>query len=272
MSFVSSFDFRGRWFGRVIGKARSAGNHTAKPPARTLQHDGDCGRSMRSRFPIAAYVGSNGSGKTLCMVHDTLPSLFNGRDIYTTVPLTLPDGSTPPNVHILTEWSQILDAEHADILLDEVSSIASSRESEILPPQICTLLQQLRKKDLVLRWTAPSWARADKVLRETTKIITICRGWFSVKDDSSQWRSNRLFLFRSYNAMDYTDFSSLQAPANKLKSLQSSLFLLTRHLAPNCYDTMETVSTIGTVLMSGRCAVCGGRRRVPECSCKDYKH
>ena len=139
-------------------------------------------------------------------------------------------------------------------------------------PQICTLLQQLRKKDLVLRWTAPSWARADKVLRETTKIITICRGWFSVKDDSSQWRSNRLFLFRSYNAMDYTDFSSLQAPANKLKSLQSSLFLLTRHLAPNCYDTMETVSTIGTVLMSGRCAVCGGRRRVPECSCKDYKH
>ena len=72
---------------------------------------------MRCNYPIAAYVGVNGSGKTLLMVHDTLPSLANGRDIYTTVPLHLPDGTIPPNVHILHDWSQVLEAEHADILL-----------------------------------------------------------------------------------------------------------------------------------------------------------
>lgn len=228
------------------------------------------GRTYRRRVPIAAYVGTNGSGKTLCMVHDTLPSIVQGRKIYTTVPIHYPDGTIPENVEILHEWSQILNAEHADILLDEVSAIVSARDSESLPPQMATLLQQLRKRDLVLRWTAPSWMRADKILRETTKLITICTGFFPKRMAESMWRSNRLFHWKSYDASDYTDFASIESTGHKLKCLQSSWHWLSGGSAADCYDTLAEVSTLGTVLMSGRCAVCGGRRRVPECSCADY--
>lgn len=250
-------------------KAAEAAEH-ASAPARTLPRESDCGRDYRCRFPIAAYVGSNGSGKTLAMVHDTLPSLYQGRTIYTTVPIFYPDGTVPDHVVILHDWSQILDAEHADILLDEVSAIASSRESDALPPQVATLLQQLRKRDLVLRWTAPSWARADKILRETTKIVTICHGFLSHLVDGSMWRSNRLFKWSTYSAEDYTDLVQSTTQA-RLKPDQVAWFALSRHIAPQSYDTLAAVSTIGTVLLSGRCAVCGGRRRVPECRCEDYK-
>lgn len=249
-------------------KAAHAAEHVAAA-VHQLPRESDAGRTMRRRWPISAYIGSNGSGKTLCMVHDTLPSLYQGRKIFTTVPITWPDGTTPDNVEILHDWQQILDAEHADILLDEVSSIASSRESEALPPQIATMLQQLRKRDLVLRWTAPSWSRADKILRETTKTVTICHGYFSVVDPDSQWRRNRLFRFQTYDAGDYTEIT-LNAQ-RKFDCLAAKWFLLAWHIASCCYDTFASVSTIGTVLMSGRCAVCGGRRRVPECSCLDYK-
>lgn len=151
----------------------AASRHRQAPAEPIPANDKPHGRALRCNYPIAAYVGVNGSGKTLLMVHDTLPSLANGRDIYTTVPLHLPDGTIPPNVHILHDWSQVLEAEHADILLDEVSAIASARETEALPPQIATLLQQLRKRDLLLRWTAPNWMRADRILRETTRLSSM---------------------------------------------------------------------------------------------------
>lgn len=232
--------------------------------------DKDHGRKFRSRLPISAYCGANGSGKTLAMVHDTLPALFSGRDIWTTVPLTLPDGTTPSNVHVLTEWAQVLNATHADILLDEVSAIASSRDSQSMPPQVCTLLQQLRKRDLRLRWTAPSWNRADRVLRETTQLLTLCNGWISKTDPASQWRRHLLFRWRSYDAGDYTDFSDAVHTAKRLKPLRSCWYWLPSGLACHCYDSFAQVSTIGTVLDSGRCAICGGRRRVQECTCPDY--
>lgn len=239
-------------------------------PATSWRLDKDHGREFRRKLPITAYVGSNGSGKTLCMIHDTLPGLFTGRTIWTTVPLTLPDGTTPDNVHVLSSWSQILNAEHADLLLDEVSAIASSRDSQALPPQVCTMLQQLRKRDLVLRWTAPSWARADRVLRETTQLVTVCQGFVGLRDPESQWRRHVLFRWRSYDSGDYTDFTDSAQIGRKLKPLRSSWYLLNRGLAHDCYDSFAQVATIGTVLDSGRCAVCGGRRRAPECSCPDY--
>ncbi len=261
---------------RFVGtgrQARKASADAASPrpdDKPKTKFGGNHGRRLRESQPIAAYVGVNGSGKTLAMVHDTLPALYTGRRIYTTVPLYI-DGVMPDNVELLTDWSQILDARHADILLDEVSAICSSRDTLALPPQIATLLQQLRKHDLRLRWTAPNWQRADRILRETTKTVTICRGMFPRRDPNSDWRQNTLFIWRTFDSADYTDFTSLDSAKKRLKPLQTAFYHLTKHsLAPQTYDTFAAVSTIGTVLESGRCAVCGGRRRVPECSCKDY--
>lgn len=253
------------------GDAAQAGQPDRAPVATAFEPGKDHGRKFRRSMPISAYVGSNGSGKTLCMVHDVLPSLFSGRDIYTTCPLHLPDGTVPPNVHILTSWRQILDAEHADILLDEVSAICSSRDIQALPPQVATILQQLRKRDLTLRWTAPSWSRADRMLRETTQLMTVCHGWISRKDPTNSWRRHVFFNWTSYDAGDYADFTDAAHVSRRLKPLKRAFYAIGPHaVAPACYDSWAQVSTIGTVLDSGRCAVCGGRRTVPECTCPDY--
>lgn len=253
------------------GDGAQAGQPDRAPAATVFDPGKDHGRKFRRSMPISAYVGANGSGKTLCMVHDILPSLFSGRDIFTTVPLHLPDGTVPPNVHILTSWRQILDAEHADILLDEVSAICSSRDIYALPPQVATILQQLRKRDLTLRWTAPSWSRADRMLRETTQLLTVCHGWISHKDPANSWRRHVFFQFVSFDSGDYADFTDAAHIGRRLKPLKRSFYAIGPHaVAPSCYDTLAQVSTIGTVLDSGRCAVCGGRRTVPECTCADY--
>jgi hypothetical protein len=241
MNIATGFAERlGHW--RVRRNARKAGDART---ANAQPRENSCGRGFRSKQPIAAYVGANGSGKTLAMVHDTLPSLYEHRTIYTTVPLTFPDGTIPDNVVLLHDWSQILNAQHADILLDEVSAICSSRDTDALPPQVATLLQQLRKRDLVLRWTAPNWARADRILRETTMCLTVCRGFFPRRQTATDWPTRTFFLWRTYDSANYTDFASTNSTVKHLKPLQRSLYFLPLHrgAAPDSYDSLSAVTT-----------------------------
>src|SRR4051794_32917487 len=163
------------------------------------------GRSFRRNFAITAYVGSNGGGKTCGMVWDTLPSLEAGRPVLSTVRLldykdprpcdgTRSDGSpcsvaSPfddvdhaghraehPLYVAFTDWRQLHEAEHCDVLMDEVTGVASSRESHAMPGEIGNRLNQLRRQDVVLRWTAPAWMRADTVIRSCTQTVVSCKG------------------------------------------------------------------------------------------------
>lgn len=161
-------------------------------------------RARRSRrgVPIHAYVGPNGGGKSIAMIYDTLPSLAMGRSVLSTVHLldwTIPDvdklhmavppGSDAkcnPEAHHplfteLCDYRQLLDAEHCDVLLDEVTGVASSRESATMPAEIANLLVQLRRRDLCMRWTAPNWSRADVIIRECSQAVTTCRGFMRQK-------------------------------------------------------------------------------------------
>jgi hypothetical protein len=289
-------------------------------------------RSARRVWPIHAYVGANGGGKSACAVWDTLPTLEAGRPVLSTVRIL--DFQNPrecddercaetnpahflraePEINALvrrfndqeraefapddwmiqpdelgevigvhqaahplwvpfTDWRQLLSAVRCDVIMDEVTGVASSRESQAMPPQVANFLVQLRRRDVVVRWTAPSWPRADKIIRECTQAVTYCSGSMGVRavdaNGDRQWRNRRLFKWRTYDASAFEDFTAG-------KREQMNAMTVDHHWGPgsptfSAYDTFDSVLSIGTVSDSGRCADCGGRRSAPACSCADYQ-
>lgn len=240
-------------------------------------------RAIRRGYPIHAYIGPNGSGKSLAAVWDTMPTLDRGRPVLSTVRLLdwrdpRPDPDNPslmaahPSFVPLTEWSQLLEAEHCDVLMDEVTGVASSRESGGMPAAVANLLVQLRRRDVVLRWTAPSWARADKIIRETSQAVTSCLGYLPAPDADDegerQWRRRRLFRWSTYDTSSFEEWT--QGQRERVQAWTREWWWGPGSDAFNAYDTLDSVLSIGHVLETGRCAHCGGRRTAPACSCDDY--
>lgn len=248
----------------------------------------DSKRARRRGWPIMAYVGANGSGKTAAMVWDTKPTLDAGRPVLSTVRLLdtddprecdgcpICDNTGMPHLaaHPLwipfTSWAQLLEAGGCDVLMDEVTGVASSRESMSMPAAVANALVQMRRRDVVVRWTAPSWARADKIIRECSQAVTHCRGMVPAKvsDDSGrQWRTRRLFRWSTYDAAVFDEFTD--GKRQKLDKVLSDLHWGPKSGVFDMYDTYDAVLSIGTVTEGGTCYQCGGHRRRPACSCRD---
>lgn len=186
--------------------------------------------------PIVGIVGGNGGGKTLCAVECyARPALERGRRVVATVEI---DGA-----ELLTSHREIPRLTDCVLLLDEITSAFPSRESGSMPAEIVRRLNQLRKVGVTVVWTAPAWERADKVLREVTNQVVVCRGmlprypWRSTCPpdcgtptivafegrygskpdvrcrahrplrDREDWPSNRLFRWRWYSAEMLQEFS-----------------------------------------------------------------
>lgn len=247
-------------------------------------------RAARRGWPIHGYVGPNGSGKTAAMVWDSLPTLAAGRAVLSTVRLldfdnprpcegcSICNGEPMPGhmqAHPLwipfTDWEQLLDAESVDVLMDEVTGVASSRESHAMPAPVANKLVQLRRADVVVRWSAPNWARADKIIRECSQAVTYAQGYMPVsvqgEGEDRLWRTRRLFKWKTYDAADFEDFTV--GKREQLRPLTVDWHWGPRSPVFGAYDTFDAVLSIGTVTDSGRCYRCGGRRSVPQCRCDD---
>lgn len=252
----------------------------------------DGARARRRGFPISGSIGPNGSGKTVAMVWDTLPSLEAGRPVLSTVRLldyqkprpcdddscTSPDHALHGAAHPLWipfhSWSQLLEVEHCDVLADEITGVASSRESQSLPAVIANSLVQLRRRDVVFRWTSPSWARADTIIRECSQAVTLCKGYLPVtvpSDDGLErvWKHKRMFRWTTYDAILMGEFT--EGKREKLTKLQFDMHWGPGSPAFAAFDTFDSVLSVGLVSDSGRCLTCNGRRTAPACSCAEYK-
>lgn len=244
----------------------------------------------RRDVPIMSYVGHNGHGKTQCMVLDTIPTLLGiewdcknpdhkhtqrgithgVRRVLSTVKLLDPTTGEPhPLYDPFDSWDRLTDFEHGDLLMDEMTGIAHSRQSSTLPPAMQLLLNQFRKADIAVRWTAPDWDRADKLVRETTQGVTLCRGTMPVKQGTALWKSNRRFRFETFDAKDFNEFNA--NARDKLTHLTKQWFWAPEHQVRDYYDTQQSVIMLAHATDSGICVGCGGTRRRHECSCADYQ-
>lgn len=228
---------------------------------------GSRAREARRAVPIHAYVGPNGGGKTLAMVYDTLPSLDAGRPVLSTVHLLDPEEGGPhPMWRVLDRLVYVLDAEHCDVLADEVTGVASSRSSMSMPVQLQNVLVQLRRRDVVLRWTAPNWSRADVIMREVTKAVTLCNGSFTKRDPDSAWPTSRLFKWATYDAQAFDEFSL--GKAEDLRTVVKQYYWRPGKRAERAYDSKAEVEMIDYVSEAGTCLTCGGTRSRPKCRCE----
>lgn len=244
------------------------------------------GTMRRRAFPIRAYVGANGSGKSLAAVHDLVPVLDAGQmPVLSTVRLLdfrnprpcddpycqgegHPDhAAAHPSWRALVDARQMVDAHDCVIFLDEVTGVASSREGSKLPVQLANLLVQCRRRNIELVWTAPNWARADRIVREVTQCVTACRGFWprTRMADGKAWSENRLFMWKSYDARDMDQWS--EEKRKKIRAHHVQWHRRSRHLAQSAYDTFAGVASFGWASDAGMCMSCAGRRTVPICKC-----
>lgn len=168
----------------------------------------------------------------------------------------------------LTDYQQLLDFRSGDVLLDEVTGIASSRESQSMPAPIANWLVQLRKRDIRLTWTTPNWARADKIMREVTQIVTNCYGMAAVRatDEGGAkiWGQRRMFLWKSYDASQFDDWTSNKR--DKVESFGMQRFYRPGSKTERAYDTLDTVAVIGATDDSGRCLHCHKQKKKEYCA------
>jgi len=247
--------------------------------------------AARRAVPIHAYVGPNGSGKSLAAVYDTLPSLAGGRPVLSTVRLHdfehlrpcddlscmsprhgLPDHYAAHPLWIpFVDFRQLLEVEHCDVLMDEVTGVASSRESSSMPVQVANYLVQLRRRNIVLRWTTPSWGRADIIIREVTQSVTYMVGMLpqSRPQEAGEaprvWRDNRVLHARSYDPLLMDEFESQKADVIPAES--TSYYWGPGSLVRDAYDTLDPVTALGWANESGMCMQCGGKRSLTKCGC-----
>lgn len=251
------------------------------------------GTACRRSFPIIAYVGPNGGGKTLAMISDTLPTMAGirwecsnpahlhtqrgevagYRTMLSTVKLLDPRTGLPHPLYVpFTDFAQLLDAEHCDVLMDEVTGIASSREHGRMDARVQNLLVQLRRRDIVLRWSAPNWARSDKIIREVTQAVVECRGYFPARPARTStdtagmlWAPKRVFRFRTFDTADFEEWTS--GKRDKLDTVNSQWFRGAGSEAFKAYDTLDAVEMVAGMTPEDTCEVCAGRVTRPLCKC-----
>jgi hypothetical protein len=235
---------------------------------------------------IQAFVGPNGGGKTLAaMALMVQPALAEGREVWSTCEID------HPNARVLESWRQLPDLRGALVLFDEISSCLPSRSFSSVPPQLIRLMNQLRKVDVELAWTAPNWARADVVLREVTQRVTTCQVFvrdkyhreygvakfphlwqpslrtLDGKPDvrNPKWPSNSLFRWKMYDAQAFEEFSV--HVTETLRPVRSYWYWRPFHSAQYLYSTLDAVALLDHIDDTGVCIGCGGTRSRQKCRC-----
>lgn len=147
--------------------------------------------------PISAYVGVNGSGKTLSAVAFAIEDLrLTGRPLVTNVLGLSVDHISVEGVEALPDL--MAEVGTCNVVLDEAGVMFASRDTG-RNKAFEKAVQQLRKHDARLLWTAPAFARADKILREVTFTAVLCQSLYKKRARGKAWPSTRLILQKSFD-------------------------------------------------------------------------
>ncbi len=172
-----------------------------------------------------------------------------------------------PYYERLRSFVQLLGVEHADVLMDEVTGVASSRAHQSMPVQVENLIQQLRRRDARLIWTTPDYGNADNRIRSVTRAVVFCKGLGMERSriGGGIWRGASLFRWTMYDASEFDQFTV--GKREKLQPISRQWFYRPGHIVERAYDTLAAVSQLGAAAEGGMCMSCGGSRSRPSCSC-----
>lgn len=90
------------------------------------------------------------------------------------------------------------------LLIDEAGKFLSSRFYSKLDPRVLLVLQERRKigAGLDLFWTAPHYEHVDKILRDVTQVVHVCKRFGGTEYSHDGGRPPRAFWVRSYRPTD----------------------------------------------------------------------
>lgn len=240
-------------------------------------------RGIRKRrsVGIVGFGGLNGQGKSMAMVRDTLPSLALGRRVLSTVAFHDPHTGNPHPLYVpFRSWHQLHDFNNGDVCLDEVTGMMDSRDQG-MPKKIKTKLPQMRRSNVLIRWTGIDWDNADKRLRQITGAFVMCKGFMPVPlerqdgfaDALAMWRPNRLFRLTTYDAQtltkpeDSAQMAVVVGSDNKRKKRAKikniEMVWGPGSLAFRSYNTLDAVAAV-----DNSCQICGGK--IPEKTCRGH--
>lgn len=231
------------------------------------------GIKKRRSSAIHGYIGLNGNFKTWAMVRDTLPSIALGRKVLSTVAILDPHTGNPhPQFIPFTSWSQMFTFEHGDMLLDEITGIMDSRDQG-MPKAVRRLMPQMRRRDVLIRFTGIDWDNTERRLRQLSQAVTKCRGhlpnWRAVRkanaaDEAAavMWAPNRLaFLttFDSSSLMASEDTKQLNfelGGQSNIKARRARVLCREMAWAPTsltfkAYNTLDSVLTVDSSCVHG---------------------
>lgn len=215
--------------------------------------------------PIVGITGPNGAGKTLVAAHDAVCDLLNGRRVLSTVGIAFEtsDGrvlcSEP--IHSL---GQLVEARDVTVLLDEVATIfPSSASAAGMPAEVMVLLQTARHRGVTIRWTAPAWLRAQKVLREVTQA--------AVSVAPVGRRTRALWPEPWWSAITVWDARTGKVDGMPERRLRRRPLMLRRSLGWGAFDTHADTPVIGHADTGGVCLDCGGSRTRARCSAERHE-
>lgn len=147
--------------------------------------------------PITAYVGVNGSGKSLSSIAFAITDYRrNGRPLVTNM-----QGLSVPHFPItgVEELPDLMEEiGTCNVVLDEAGAMFASRDTG-RNKAFEKSVQQLRKYDARLLWTAPAFARADKILREVTFCVVLCQPLFVKDVPGKAWPSTRVTVQKAFD-------------------------------------------------------------------------
>lgn len=147
--------------------------------------------------PITAFVGINGSGKSLSCVAFALTDMKrNGRPLVTNL-----GGLSVPH-HAFESVDELpgllASVGSCNIVIDEAGAMFSSRDTG-QNKAFQKTCQQLRKYRARLLWTAPTYARAEKICREVTLMAILCQPLIRRGVKGDPWPSTRLILQKGFD-------------------------------------------------------------------------
>lgn len=173
-----------------------------------------------SGFGLRIYVGMFGTGKSLSAVRYVRSQAVRYH-LNVISNIVLKDIEYTP----LVNYQQIIDAPaNTIVLIDEVSTVFNARSWKDFNINLLFQLLQCRKNRKQLVCTAQRFAHVDKLLRDITAEVVVCRKYW------------RICLNYAYDGWDYENTPAQFA----IKSMWKYCYLATNKLY-NAYDTDEII-------------------------------